>query len=121
MIRVLSRFDAPTCILWVSLIAVFPLLCLQLFVAPRTVPVDDGGFVNPILQSVQSEHVTYPAHGPDHAQRMVIHPPVHYWLTARLMRLGVRLYPALGLLVLAQVLILAWATARAQFTDAWLV
>ena len=91
---------AQSIVVWLAAMATVLLASVQLYVLERPVKSDDGGFLNPVLEYVHTGRVVYPAHGPDHAQVMIVHPPVHYWLTGLLMRAGLDFYPAASTLPL---------------------
>lgn len=47
---------------------------------------DEIGLANAVYTYLTTGRMTYPMHG--HAEMMVVHPPVHYWVTAELMKLA---------------------------------
>src|SRR5580704_3007060 len=91
------------------------LTVLHCYVLERPVKSDEGGFLNPVMEFVHTGRMVYPAYGADQTQSMIIHPPVHYWLTALLMKTGLSFYPAAVTLAL-----LAWlALVAAVLTSPW--
>jgi len=70
--------------------------------------VDEVGLYNPTYMALHYGKTTYPVHG--YFDSTVVHPPVHYYAVAVLMRAGVTLYyaeatPALAMLLFALFLI----------------
>ena len=91
------------------------LVVAHLYVLERPVKSDEGGFLNPVLEFLHTGRVVYPAHGPEHAQTMIVHPPVHYRLTGLLMKTGLNFYPA----AVTIVLIVWMAFIAAMLTAPW--
>jgi hypothetical protein len=110
---------APVCDRWFFVVAaaIIGLVVAHLFILDRPVKIDDGGLINPILEYVHTGRVVYPAHGSDHAESMIIHPPVHYWLAGVLVKLGWNLYPALVTLPFIMAVVALVAITLAPFTS----
>jgi hypothetical protein len=62
----------------------------------RLIYFDEVGLFNPVYMSLQYGKMTYPAHG--QFDTMFVHPPTQYFLIATLMRTGLSVYHAAGLL-----------------------
>jgi hypothetical protein len=62
----------------------------------RLVYFDEVGLYNPVYMYLHFGRMTYPAH--DQFDTMFIHPPVYYWLVALVMRCGLSVYHAAGLI-----------------------
>ena len=77
-------------------IAVIALAAFYSCFAERQVAFDEVGLFNPIYMYLHYGRMTYPAHGQFDA--MFVHPPTHYFLVATLMRTGLSVHHAAGLL-----------------------
>jgi hypothetical protein len=102
-------------LVWVAAAIMTVLVVIHCYILERPVKSDEGGFLNPPLEYLHTGRVVYPAHGPDHAQSMIVHPPVHYALIGLVMKAGLNFYPATTTLAL-----LAWlALVAAVLTAPW--
>ena len=104
-------------VLRAATLVVFELVILHLYALERPVKIDEGGFLNPILEYVHHGQVVYPAHGPDHAHSMIIHPPIHYWLVGVLIKMGLDFYPAAVTLPLIATAVLFLAILTAPWSN----
>jgi hypothetical protein len=78
---------------------------------------DSSGFLNPILEFAWTGESVYPAHGPDHAEMMVVHPPVYSSLIGMLVAGGLRPMHAIGLLLLCLYVLVVVAALLARVPD----
>jgi hypothetical protein len=78
---------------------------------------DSSGFLNPILEFAWTGTAVYPAHGPDHAEMMVVHPPVYSSLVGILVAGGLRPMLAIGLLLLVLYALVIVAALCARVPD----
>lgn len=78
---------------------------------------DSSGFLNPILEFAWTGDAVYPAHGPDHAEMMVVHPPVYFSMIGALVALGIQPSDAIGLILLILYALVVAAALRARVFD----
>jgi hypothetical protein len=101
---------------------IVPLVALMVCVATyalsvhmqRMIVFDEIGLQNPVYTFYTSGHMTYPLHG--HPDFMVVHPPTHYAITAILMKLGLPLFAAAAVPVIALTAILAIVILTGPFS-----
>jgi hypothetical protein len=79
----------------------------------RQVYFDEVGLYNPVYMYLHYGRMTYPAH--DQFDVMYIHPPVYYWLVALMMRTGLSIYHAAGLITVLVFALFAGLTAWSRF------
>ena len=108
----LPRFCVPT----LAAIALL-LAAANLFWFAQPLLPDSSGFLNPILEFAWTGESAYPAHGPDHAEMMVVHPPVYSSLIGMLVARGLRPMHAIGLLLLVLYVLVVAAALLARVSD----
>jgi hypothetical protein len=79
----------------------------------RVVYFDEVGLHNPVYMYLHYGKMTFPAH--EHFDAMFVHPPMHYWMVATLMRTGLSVYHAAGLVSVLFFLIFALVVATSRF------
>jgi hypothetical protein len=79
----------------------------------RAVYFDEVGLHNPVYTYLHYGKMTYPAHGQFGA--MFVHPPVHYLIVATLMRFGLSLFHAAGLVGVVLFAVMALLTVFSRF------
>lgn len=79
----------------------------------RPVYFDEVGLYNPVYMYQHYGRMTYPAH--DQFDLMYIHPPVYYWLVALMMRTGLSIYHAAGLITVLAFVVFSVFTVWSRF------
>jgi len=79
----------------------------------RVIYFDEVGLYNPVYMYLHYGKMTFPAH--EHFDAMYIHPPMHYWMIATLMRTGLSVYHAAGLLSVLFFLLFAILVVTSRF------
>jgi hypothetical protein len=79
----------------------------------RVVYFDEVGLHNPVYMYLHYGKMTFPAH--EHFDAMFVHPPMHYWMVATLMRTGLSVYHAAGLVSVLFFLVFAIVVATSRF------
>src|SRR5689334_20475569 len=101
---------------WLILaVAVLFAACALLYqcFSERLVYFDEVGLYNPVYMYLHYGKMTYPAH--EHPEAMFVHPPVHYLLVATLMRVGLSIFHAAGLISVLLFILLAAFTVFSKF------
>jgi hypothetical protein len=111
-----SRALTSAALTWmVTALAIFLIGCAVVYqcFSDRQVYFDEVGLYNPVYMYLHFGKMTYPAH--DQFDAMYIHPPVYYWLVASMMRTGLSVYHAAGLITVLVYAIFAGFTVWSRF------